>query len=135
MFLAQRPLVTVGTLRQQLIYPAQSHLPGKTDADLLEILALLEIGDLVRREGGLDVTKDWAGALSGGDKQRLAMVRILYHRPAYGILDECTSAVTLEVEKLFYDRIKELGIVSRILPPGCARDSVLTPSRLPRRPP
>jgi len=42
------------------------------------------------------------------------MVRILYHRPAYGILDECTSAVTLEIEKLFYDRIRELGIVSAL---------------------
>jgi ATP-binding cassette subfamily D (ALD) long-chain fatty acid import protein len=75
-----------------------------TDSDLLSILSLLDIAPLVEREGGWDTQREWRDALSGGDKQRIAMARLFYHRPKYAILDECTSAVTLEVERKFYER-------------------------------
>ncbi len=38
------------------------------------------------------------------------MARLFYHRPRYAILDECTSSVTLETEKVMYDNAKALGI-------------------------
>jgi len=54
---------------------------GITDADLLSILALLEVDGIVEREGGWDTQREWRDALSGGDKQRLAMARLFYHCP------------------------------------------------------
>ena len=48
--------------------------------------------------------------LSGGLQQRVAMARLFYHRPRYAILDECTSSVTLEIERVMYDEAKRLGI-------------------------
>jgi ATP-binding cassette subfamily D (ALD) long-chain fatty acid import protein len=48
--------------------------------------------------------------LSGGLQQRVAMARLFYHKPRYAILDECTSSVTLEVERVMYEEAKRLGI-------------------------
>ncbi|KDE06157.1 ATP-binding cassette, subfamily D (ALD), member 2 [Microbotryum lychnidis-dioicae p1A1 Lamole] len=112
-YIPQRPYLSLGTLRDQIIYPhSRSKMieRGVTDADLMRILAKLEIDHIVEREGGWDVQREWRDALSGGDKQRIAMARLFYHSPKYAILDECTSAVTLAVEKTFYDGATELGI-------------------------
>ena len=112
-YIPQRPYLSLGTLRDQIIYPDtvdEMHASGKTDEDLIEILKLLQIDNIVEREGGWDVEREWRDALSGGDKQRIAMARLFYHKPKYAILDECTSAVTLDIERIMYEHATSLGI-------------------------
>lgn len=43
---------------------------------------------------GWDQQQNWETSLSGGEKQRLAMARLLFHHPRYAIIDEATSAVS-----------------------------------------
>ncbi|KAI8337052.1 ABC transporter transmembrane region 2-domain-containing protein [Chlamydoabsidia padenii] len=112
-YIPQRPYLSLGTLRDQILYPdtiEEMHERGITDKDLLDILHVVQIGHIVDREGGWEVEKEWTIALSGGDKQRIAMARLFYHSPRYAILDECTSAVSMDIEKIMYTHATALGI-------------------------
>jgi ATP-binding cassette subfamily D (ALD) long-chain fatty acid import protein len=112
-YIPQRPYLSRGTLRQQIIYPdgvREMRDKGVTDADLLSILRVVEIASIVDRPGGWDAEQEWTDVLSGGLQQRVAMARLFYHAPKYAILDECTSSVTLEIERVMYDEAKRLGI-------------------------
>lgn len=113
-YIPQRPYLSRGSLRQQIIYPdgiRTMRAKGITDADLLAILRILNLEHLLELyPEGWDAEAEWRDVLSGGLQQRVAMARLFYHRPRYAILDECTSSVTLDTEKVMYDNAKALGI-------------------------
>lgn len=119
MFLPQRPyLSTGGTLRDQVIYPdSEVDMAERSihDNQLQKILELAHLGYLPTREGGWDTRKEWKDVLSGGEKQRVAIARLLYHEPKYAFIDEGTSAVSGDVEGVLYETAKEKGI-SKLLP-------------------
>ncbi|CZT04299.1 related to adrenoleukodystrophy protein [Rhynchosporium agropyri] len=113
-YVPQRPYLSAGSLRQQITYPDSlraMHAKGITDADLLAILKILDLDHLVSSfPAGWDAEAEWRDVLSGGLQQRVAMARLFYNRPKYAILDECTSSVTLEMEKIMYEEAKRLRI-------------------------
>lgn len=110
-YIPQKPYMTVGCLRDQIIYPSESKTEDCSDVELLQLLEEVDLRGLAEREPeGLDAFGDWDSTLSGGEKQRLAMTRLLYHTPQYALLDECTSAVSLEAEGIIYETAKKKGI-------------------------
>merc|ERR1719361_3264699 len=116
-YIPQKPYLCVGTLRDQVIYPDDVEVArekGWSDEKLGALMGDVKLRYLVDRqeseENGFDATQDWNDVLSGGEKQRVAMARVFYHKPKFAILDECTSAVSVDVEAFMYEHCKEIGI-------------------------
>jgi len=92
----QDPHLFHDTIRANLRYAR----PDATDAELVEACTAARIHDLIASlpDGYDTLVGDRAYRMSGGEKQRLAIARMLLKDPAVVILDEATSHLDSESE-------------------------------------
>jgi ABC-type methionine transport system ATPase subunit len=97
----QEPLLWDGTVLDNLIRPyGYASAAGRQAPGSEELAALLETVGL---EG--DMLSALSSSLSGGEKQRVAMVRALALRPEVLLLDEPTSALDLLTAENLFDNL------------------------------
>ncbi|MBQ7487878.1 MAG: ABC transporter ATP-binding protein [Clostridia bacterium] len=108
-----------GTIRENLLYAR----PDASETDLIEACKKANIWDFIEaQETKLDTVVGNRGLkLSGGEKQRLSIARVLLKDPALLIFDEATSSL---------DSISESKIQEAIDPIIDSRTSILIAHRL-----
>ncbi|MGF1427291.1 ATP-binding cassette domain-containing protein [Kitasatospora sp. LaBMicrA B282] len=120
--LPQQAYVFTGTVRENLTWLAP-------DADPAPAVALLGAGPLVARLGGLDAELADPAALSAGERQLLALVRLYLSPAAVVLLDEATchldQAAEARVEAAFAARPGSLVVVAHRIGSALRADRVL----------
>ena len=81
-----------------------------TDAEIIETAKRVRADELIRRmpQGYNTEMKERGGNLSQGEKQLVAFARTLLSDPAVLILDEATSSIDTQTEKLLQEGIQEM---------------------------
>jgi putative ATP-binding cassette transporter len=100
MIVPQKSYLPLGTLADVLAYPSTAPL---TPADARKALETVGLAALTPR---LDETARWDQVLSAGERQRLAIARILVQKPDVAVLDDALGALEDETRR---DLLARLG--------------------------
>ncbi len=95
-----------GTIRENLLYAKED----ATEAELMDAIRTASLTEFIENQpDGLDTVVGNRGLkLSGGEKQRLSIARIILKDPSILILDEATSALDSISENAIQDALERL---------------------------
>lgn len=113
LFLPEKPYLPPGRLRN-VIVPAYLNLEV-SDSEILKELKNMGLESLVRRFGGIRSLKEWDEELSLAEKYKIALIRILFVKPKFLILDRPGSILgKYEISKLL-KLFHRLGVTTVVI--------------------
>ncbi|MCW7468044.1 ABC transporter ATP-binding protein/permease [Leptospira kanakyensis] len=99
LFLPEQAYLPPGRLRN-VIVPAYLNLEV-SDSEILTELQKMGLETLVRRYGGLRTLKEWNEELSLAEKYKIAVIRVLFLKPKFLVLDRPGSSLgKFEISKI-----------------------------------
>lgn len=106
LYAAQEVKLPGVTLKQLVCIP--DHDGGHTDVTVAAALHKAGLGEFIEHlDAGLVEGRPWDEVLSGGQKQKLVLARILLHRPGLLFLDEATGALDPAAKVAFHQAIRD----------------------------
>lgn len=95
------------TLKNNILYAK----PEASDEELEQVITMAQLDELVKHSPqGLDSRVGERGLkLSGGEKQRLAIARMLLKKPAIMVFDEATSSLDSTTEQAIMQAIRQVS--------------------------
>jgi putative ATP-binding cassette transporter len=111
--LPQLPYVPTGSLRRATTYPGAAE--DFSVEDIARALKKVGLEQFVTR---IEEEATWDQTLSGGEKQRLTMARVLLHKPDIIVMDEATSALDPKSQDLMMQILSEELAKSTIVSVG-----------------
>jgi subfamily B ATP-binding cassette protein MsbA len=102
----QEPMLFAGTIRENLAYGR----PGVTDEEIQEVATQAHAHDFIQSfpQGYDQMVGERGVTLSAGQRQRIAIARVMLRKPAVLILDEASSSLDAESESLVQDALDRL---------------------------
>jgi len=102
----QEPALFSGSVRENIAYSR----PDASEADVLQAARAAHAIEFIERlPAGLETLVGERGVkLSGGQRQRIALARVFLKDPAVVVLDEATSSLDNESERLVEEAMEEL---------------------------
>ena len=102
----QEPMLFAGTVRENLLYGN----PDATDDEIVRAAREAHAAEFVERlpEGYDQLVGERGVTLSAGQRQRIAIARVFLKRPRILILDEASSSLDAESERLVQEALEHL---------------------------
>ena len=108
-YLPQSPVKIDGTVSENFTF--RSNLAESEVAQVADLMRLVELSDVIQKDLDLEkVLRSPMATLSGGQLQRLAIARLLFHKKTILLMDEATTGLDPDLELRILIKLRKIGI-------------------------